>query len=1014
MRNINLYKKVKKIILLFLLGLIGLFAIVLIVFAVNKDKISSNLLLKTNKLTTGEVTFSDIWLTPFANFPHISLLISEVKFYDKKLPLRDSSDIPVCDFNKIYIGINILDLLYNEIDISNIIIEDGFFNIIHISDSSYNITEIFPKHEHHADSIKKDTAKVQFNLSLDKIELSNVNINYIDKIAKNRESVFINNLSSSLMITKDTIAASFKGKADFKNIPVFKDVTVDKIETDFNSSIFINKKLHTVTVSQSNIKLDVSQFIISGFVDFNNKYINVKFESLNEDMNLFKLFLKENSLPQLKHGKAYLNGHIKGYYKENIPEITSKFGIKNLELLMPEINDSIKDLNIFGYFSTGKKADLSEGVLKIDSVYGGLPDGKIYGNIKIQNFKYPNINSNIYLKTNLSGFDKVFKINKIKNLNGIIELNSKVKGKIVNKKNFFQNIKSITGISLYNISFVTDTGMVFKNISGNFFYNSDTACINNLSCIIGNSDFLINGTAYNISSMLINNNKYAIADLQINSSLFDLTDFLNYRYNIGKGFPYQASDLSLNVTAKTNKEEFKTKTHIPHINFDITGLSCLVNKMLPPVTIKHLNFDLGTKDELLYLSFTNFDAIFDAGKLSGNVVYAQKSLDESYVSVNANIERFNLGKFFVPSKTTPELLYGALSGDTFCKLTFNSDINIMFDSVEFTMPNLIYKTDSGNFEIKNFRINAGDVSYDNYYIKNPLATLTTDMVISAGNFHNKNVNINNLSYKINADNGAYTIVPNVVNEAGKIFITPFASNKNFDIDYKISNIKIKDIFKSFNSEVFIDGSVNIATKLTGNLNDTKNILKTVKGNVFINGNELFLYGINLDEFLKRVERSQNFTFADLGAVLLMGPLGIVVTKGTDYTRVLMTNTKDTTHIRQIVSDWTINGKGKYKISDVALSTDNNLIAAKGYLDLKNDSINFTFAVVDNKGCKMLSQKIKGNMKKPDISEIKIISSAIIAPVTNLFKDVNSSNCKPFYKGKVKYPQKKTYKENKDN
>jgi AsmA protein len=280
------------------------------------------------------------------------------------------------------------------------------------------------------------------------------------------------------------------------------------------------------------------------------------------------------------------------------------------------------------------------------------------------------------------------------------------------------------------------------------------------------------------------------------------------------------------------------------------------------------------------------------------------------------------------------------------------------------------------------------------------------MVISGDNLFTGNLNIDSLSYKITTDNGAYTIIPNSQNETGKIFITPFASTKKINVDYKILNIELKDLFKAFNSDVFIDGNINITTKLSGSVNNTGKLLKTLNGDVFINGNELFLYGINLDDFLKRVERSQNFTFADLGAVLLMGPLGIVVTKGTDFTRVLMTNTKDTTHIHQITSDWTINGEGKYKISDVALSTDNNLIAAKGYFDLTTDSLNFTFAAVDDKGCKILSQKIKGNIKNPNITEIKIISSAIIAPVTNLFKDINTTNCKPFYKGKVKYPEKK--------
>jgi len=54
------------------------------------------------------------------------------------------------------------------------------------------------------------------------------------------------------------------------------------------------------------------------------------------------------------------------------------------------------------------------------------------------------------------------------------------------------------------------------------------------------------------------------------------------------------------------------------------------------------------------------------------------------------------------------------------------------------------------------------------------------------------------------------------------------------------------------------------------------------GEIEIAGDSLRLYGIDIDNVLKKYEKSQNFNLTDVGAVLIAGPVGLAVTKGTDF------------------------------------------------------------------------------------------------------------------------------------
>lgn len=1008
MNNTGKRKKTigKYIVQILLFGFVGLIAFLLIAFTlffINKDKISSKVLLETNNYAQGDIQFNDIKFNPFVQFPKISLTLSDVEYFENPASLRDSLEIPICDLEYLHASIDILDLLSNKITISSIIAENGLVNIITHSDSSSNIQNAFQPINQ---SVESDTVqKVRNDLLLNHIIFNDIDVHYLSKKNSKAISISINKLESSLSIKTDTIIASLK--LDF----LINDIQLDEPEIITNkpiiiqSSVVINTKELGFQILDGNIQFDKIFFKIKGLVNLaNERGVDLVFDAENTDMKLFGLMLNNYGFDNLKKGEVYVNGTVKGNFLERIPVLKCWFGVRNMEIEIPETEQSISDFNLSGSFVSGDNPDFSLAILRVDSLTSLLPNGYLNGYLQITNFKKPEINYLVDLKTDLNYFQKIFSLNKIDSLNGTFELFSQMSNSTFNSFSEIHKTIPFASITFDSLSFVIPNKIEINKIDGNISGNLDTLCINNLSAIIGNSDFYINGSIYNSSNLFDTILNDFTTDLRISSQLFDLTDFLNYRENVGEGFPYQITDLDINLSAISNKERLFNSIPVPDISFNIHQLNCNVNKLLPPIILKNVDFELGNLDDDLYLEFSDFTAMLDAGELTGNVIYHEPYLKDMYVEIDAEIDDFNPAEFFNrnPNQEVQNML---LNGDAYCKLSFTQDTNVIFSSLDFSSDKLTYQTDSANYQVNNLNIISDYISYNTDVIKNPLVTLSTNMNIDASGIKYNNLKIDSINYTVNINQGDFTFIPNSSwlffdNVSGYISLNPFIKPLNFEVDLKVEQLKVDEFLEQFIEDTIVEGNIDAEIRLSGNGDSINEILKSLNGEVKLESDNLFVYGIDLDDLLVRIERSQHFNLVDVGAMLLAGPIGLAVTKGTDYTRVLLVDKELNTNVNKFVSIWDFRN-GILISKDVALSSKNHLIAANGWLNIVGDSINITVAIVDEKGCSSLSQDISGALSKPEMGKLVIIKS-LIAPVTNLLKV--ESKCEPFYTGKVKYPE----------
>ena len=169
--------------------------------------------------------------------------------------------------------------------------------------------------------------------------------------------------------------------------------------------------------------------------------------------------------------------------------------------------------------------------------------------------------------------------------------------------------------------------------------------------------------------------------------------------------------------------------------------------------------------------------------------------------------------------------------------------------------------------------------------------------------------------------------------------------------------------------------------------------------------------VDIDALIEKFKRSQNFNLLDVSAVLLAGPFGLAVTKGADYTVLALGKAGDSCYVRHFESDWVLK-EGVLSTSDVALSTENNLVAIGGWYDLNKEKLDFNIHLVDRHGCSLMTQRYYGESKEPQAGRVKVLKT-FFGPVRNLFRDIGMSNCDIVYSGMVEHPEVTAKREKKE-
>jgi uncharacterized protein involved in outer membrane biogenesis len=227
----------------------------------------------------------------------------------------------------------------------------------------------------------------------------------------------------------------------------------------------------------------------------------------------------------------------------------------------------------------------------------------------------------------------------------------------------------------------------------------------------------------------------------------------------------------------------------------------------------------------------------------------------------------------------------------------------------------------------------------------------------------------------------------------------------YRVHYVLASFRIEEFWKNFSQKKIGAGLMNFSTDLTLSGYTVLELTASSVGEASLRGSNLTLATGDLDGELSRYESTQKFSLIDVGAFLVAGPLGLAVTKGYDFARVL-DSPGGSSEIPSLTSEWQIE-HGVALAKDVAMTTAKNRIALKGALDFVNDRFqDVTVALVDKRGCVRVQQTAHGPFSQPDVEKPNVLVS-MTGPVHTLFKQAKhlmGGHCEVFYAGSLPPPE----------
>jgi AsmA protein len=241
--------------------------------------------------------------------------------------------------------------------------------------------------------------------------------------------------------------------------------------------------------------------------------------------------------------------------------------------------------------------------------------------------------------------------------------------------------------------------------------------------------------------------------------------------------------------------------------------------------------------------------------------------------------------------------------------------------------------------------------------------------------------------------------------AGVVVVEMSSPAPHYEITLEVPRCRVEQLLEGLGQKKILGGEGALAVHLLAAGRNEKELTKDLSGEVSLRGKELVAYGMDADQLIAKLEKTRTFSFVDLGAFFIAGPLGTAAIKGYDFTRAYQQTSAGQGTLERFVSKWKIKD-GVAEATDCAFATQRNRVAFAGKIDLLQESYqDAVVAVLDDSGCSRVSQSLSGPIAKPNLATLQRLAG----PFVGLFQKVRrilapNAKCEVFYSGSVPQPR----------
>ncbi|MBC9928853.1 AsmA family protein [Chitinophaga qingshengii] len=416
-------KKIIRVALISLAALLLLTGIAGGVLYSQQQRLTQMAVDELNKQFAGELVLGNSSISPFSNFPYVSIALHNVRFYANKR--MDSK--PLYEVEKLYAGFSLPDILRGRYQVRIIVVANGN---VHIARAANGDVDLIKAHAFKTDTSSAAVADSVEALTLDlkKVILKNIDVTYLDAASGWKIVSHIDKIRTSFKMEGDHMALDLDSKLSF-------DFT-----SPTDSTLFRNRKVAMVlkgdydlgqkklSLSPSTIRLENASLALAGSAVLGKETdLDLQVRGDRPDLNLLFALVPNDIAAMLekyrRDGRIFFDGTVKGKISKNeMPAIRVNFGCENVWFQNKNIDRKVDSLGFKGYFTNGDAHTLKTAELHLLGINAKPGQGVFKGNFIMKDFTDPHVVMQVYSELDLKFVGEFLGIKDLQQLQGQIAL----------------------------------------------------------------------------------------------------------------------------------------------------------------------------------------------------------------------------------------------------------------------------------------------------------------------------------------------------------------------------------------------------------------------------------------------------------------------------------------------------------------------------------------------------------------------------------------------------------------
>jgi hypothetical protein len=473
----------------------------------NKEKLYQEVITSLNETQVGKTYIDEIQISPFRNFPYISIDVKNLRFFASKN--YGETEQPVYAFDDVYVGFDVWDLLAGNFTIKKILATNGSLRLEKYQDGHINLLLAKDSMDKKSEEEEPDS---DFSLNLENITLKNVLFEYVDYANFNFFSLNIEDAKSKFSMGKEKIQIHVDLKImlnDYSNGG--KVIFADKYFELHNDLIYHNER-EFLEIFPGDFVLENGHLDFEGSIDFlNDVDLNLLISGRKKNFETFLYFAPDDIFRKLKQfkneGDIYLKGEISGPVLNQPPAINIELGCINTFFFHENNTEAIKDLNFKGIFTTGAENNLRTAELYFENLSGLPENGEFRGSFRVTNFLDPVFEVDFHADLDLADIKSFYDLEELRESRGNLLVDIKF-FEYIDTDSVIQVATRLDDNSRSKIVFKDayfDFSTYHKPVSideGKIEFEGDGIKLDKLHVKAGDNDMVLSLNATNLSSLI--------------------------------------------------------------------------------------------------------------------------------------------------------------------------------------------------------------------------------------------------------------------------------------------------------------------------------------------------------------------------------------------------------------------------------------------------------------------------------------------------------------------------------